>query len=110
MRKCIICWKTGAKYDLTKSDKAFAAIQTETDKLQKDVVRLSGEVRRLVDELEAEKQKPPRKVRVREAETTSALTQEQIRQLIRLTHPDRHGNSELSNEMTKWLLSLRKKE
>jgi hypothetical protein len=106
MRKCIICWKTGAKYDLTKSDKAFQSIQEETDRIQKDLVRMQGEVQRLMAELQTEKAKP-KKVRVVEAE--GALTQDQIRQLIRLTHPDRHGNSELSNEMTRWLLSLRKK-
>jgi hypothetical protein len=30
--------------------------------------------------------------------------------LIRLCHPDRHANSELSNEVTRWLLAQRKKK
>ena len=32
-----------------------------------------------------------------------------ISQLIRLCHPDRHGNSDASNRMTAWLLDKRKK-
>lgn len=31
-----------------------------------------------------------------------------IKQLLQLCHPDKHGNSSLSNEVTKWLLSQRK--
>lgn len=31
-----------------------------------------------------------------------------IQRLLRLCHPDKHNNSETSNEVTKWLLSQRK--
>jgi hypothetical protein len=32
-----------------------------------------------------------------------------VMKLIRLCHPDKHGNSQESNDTTKWLLSLRTK-
>jgi len=36
------------------------------------------------------------------------MTSERLRQLLQLCHPDKHGNSVLSQEVTRWLLSLRK--
>lgn len=33
------------------------------------------------------------------------LPTEMARKLLMLAHPDRHNNSKLSNEVTKWLLS-----
>lgn len=38
----------------------------------------------------------------------TALSKRDIDRLIRLCHPDRHGNSEASVEMTQKLLSMRK--
>jgi hypothetical protein len=35
------------------------------------------------------------------------IEQNMLSRLIRLCHPDRHGNSEASNEATAWLLSQR---
>lgn len=35
------------------------------------------------------------------------LHPEWIKRLIRLCHPDKHGNSKLATEMTQWLLSMR---
>jgi len=37
----------------------------------------------------------------------SNLTQDRIMALILLCHPDRHQNNERSNEITKWLLTMR---
>jgi hypothetical protein len=37
----------------------------------------------------------------------SQFTQEDVNRLIRLCHPDRHNNSDVSNEITKKLLQLR---
>lgn len=37
-----------------------------------------------------------------------ALDAPRIRQLLQLCHPDRHAGSALANEVTAWLLSLRK--
>lgn len=33
---------------------------------------------------------------------------QRLRQLLQLTHPDKHGGSALATEVTAWLLSLRK--
>ncbi len=50
-----------------------------------------------------------RRVRVLEAKLASnGLDTERLGKLIRLCHPDRHGNSSMSNEVTQWLLTLRK--
>jgi hypothetical protein len=50
--------------------------------------------------------------RVRELEQqtqapASPLSREILTKLIRLCHPDRHGNSTMSNEVTRWLLEQR---
>lgn len=37
------------------------------------------------------------------------ITPDRINQLIRLSHPDRHGNSPEANAATAWLLDLRTK-
>lgn len=42
------------------------------------------------------------------SETSSQFTQAEIMVLIRLCHPDRHNNSNASNDITKKLLALRK--
>jgi hypothetical protein len=41
-------------------------------------------------------------------EAASPIDATRLRQLIQLAHPDRHGGSALANEVTAWLLSLRK--
>lgn len=41
--------------------------------------------------------------------SSSQFTPEQIDRLIRLCHPDKHGNSEAANEMTAALLKIRGK-
>ena len=53
------------------------------------------------------------KTRIRELETQlrkessqSTLTTEMLRRLKQLSHPDKHGNSELSNTVMKFLNSL----
>jgi hypothetical protein len=42
------------------------------------------------------------------APASPALDPTRIRQLLQLTHPDRHGGSSLANEVTAWLLDLRR--
>ena len=37
-----------------------------------------------------------------------ALDAARIRQLLQLVHPDKHGGSSLANDVTQWLLSLRR--
>lgn len=57
-----------------------------------------------------------RDLRIRLAETDLALEREvnaefraYVPRLIRLCHPDRHGNSPVANETTRWLLAQRKR-
>lgn len=38
------------------------------------------------------------------------LTQQRLRQLLQLTHPDRHDDSTLSKEVFQWLQKIRSKE
>ena len=40
-------------------------------------------------------------------ESLRAALGEHLPRMIRLCHPDRHGNSEASNIVTRWLLALR---
>lgn len=47
--------------------------------------------------------------KLKQMKDTSPLTDERIMQLVKLVHPDRHQNSELSTEITRWLLGLRAK-
>ncbi len=77
-RVCLICWKEASDYTLTKGDKAFGRMQ---------------------DAL----------IEIRDAGAGGAhLTQARIRDLLLLCHPDRHQNNARSNEITKWLLAMRK--
>lgn len=39
---------------------------------------------------------------------TKGLTQEQIKTLITLCHPDKHNNSQTATQITQWLLTQRK--
>jgi hypothetical protein len=39
-----------------------------------------------------------------------ALTQQRLRQLLQLVHPDRHNGSELSKEVFQWLGEIRCKK
>lgn len=42
------------------------------------------------------------------AEAVGAVDKTRVRQLLQLVHPDRHGGSALANEVTVWLLALRR--
>jgi len=79
----------------------------ELKQLKERVARVLQAYRDVRKELEEERAKrvpPPRA-----APVVSGLSQERITALIKLVHPDRHQNSESANELTKWLLSLRRK-
>jgi len=81
---CLTCWK--------KRERAFA----EYDDLCNEVDRLIGMVGRLRAELEAR-------------QPAGAIPPAMLKRLIRLCHPDKHGNSETANEATRWLLEQRKR-
>lgn len=78
---CFDCWK--------KRERAFA----EYDDLTREVDVLIGEVHRLRSAL---------------AEKSQQIPPDMLKRLIRLCHPDKHGNSETANAVTRWLLEQRK--
>ena len=129
-RKCILCWKKSSNYDLSKSDVAYGLLQQEMLTTEVALGDARMEVRKVQEELAAALERLEKfktayrnlksktahaKVESTEAKVESAeqpqnhLTHDRVMQLIRLTHPDRHGGSALSNEVTKWLLELREK-
>lgn len=62
---------------------------------------LEQEIRSLRYQLETE--------RAARAATPDGLDARRIRQLLQLAHPDKHANSSLSQEITRWLLEIRNK-
>lgn len=90
-RMCMPCWKRGQGYDLTKADRHFDAIHAYYDNRMTQLEQRLRALEAKAPPVQAEQLSPTR-----------------ISKLIKLCHPDRHNNSLLSNEATKWLLSLRK--
>jgi len=80
-------WRTLCRRCYLKKDDELEA---QRDKLLEENARLRFALR--------DRPKPP----------PAGLTQERIRTLIRLCHPDKHGGSEAANEITTWLLTMRK--
>ena len=82
-RVCYACWAARKKTGTA------AATRAEIDDLNLIVQGL----RFRIAELEAER-----------------MPDGMLARLIRLAHPDRHGNSQAANSATQWLLSLRRRE
>lgn len=74
---CLSCWQKKKR-----SEESSSGANEEVQKLRAEVLRL-----RLVA--------PP------------AIAPDMLARLIRLCHPDKHGNSQAANEATAWLLSQR---
>lgn len=127
---CILCWKGAHNYPLNKSDLSFQRLQQAFSIArlawkgrQGDHGKELYEARRLQEKAEAETlqlrlrlkhcERALREARAKSPASTPAptgsLDPATIRKLIGLCHPDRHNNSETSNEITRWLLSQRKK-
>lgn len=99
-KSCILCWKKEKSYDLTKSDLQYQALQDVTHDLNKQIEELQTEIEELEEELEENKNDE-------NSDDNANLTEAQVKALLRLCHPDKHSNSKLSNEVTKWLLAKR---
>ena len=84
-RTCLVCWKDKRGYEKTRSDEAFRKMQRAYDVVERENRTLKG----------------------RPQPRASSMTNEMLKRLIRLCHPDRHRNSDLSNEVTRWLLDRR---
>jgi hypothetical protein len=126
-KQCVVCWKGDKDWKLAVGDRAFLSMQTayldlrefnetvsaqflelsakhETaeEKLKKER-RRSRALRKELKELKAQP------VPVPEPAVAGALTQKQVMSLIKLCHPDKHKNSDLSGRVTRWLLTQRRR-
>ena len=98
-RLCPICFKIDRGYDLYVGDKALLRLQEKY-----------RSARERNDDLESRYKRVRSKAKeLMQSASNSVLTQERITQLIRLCHPDRHGNSPAATDVTQWLLSMRRK-
>jgi hypothetical protein len=71
----------------------------------KKIKRLEGEIDSELAQLRSENSR----LRSMLANHSSgAIPPDMLNQLIRLAHPDRHGNSQAANDATAWLLSQRR--
>jgi hypothetical protein len=120
MRSCTVCFKEANGYKILKGDLAVARLQLALeeerqtkgnphideelyDSLLRENASLKETVQRLQTDLRAAQRSR------RSVGGGSPVPPERVLQLIKLCHPDRHQNSELSTEVTKWLLELRSK-
>jgi hypothetical protein len=80
--KCSFCWKQGNGYDLSPGERYALELEVE-----------------LVEARAVAKKKtaPP-----------CQFSPQELTQLLRLCHPDRHGNSALSNEITRRIIDIRR--
>ena len=76
-KTCLSCWQKKKR-----AEESYSGANEEVQKLRAEVLRL-----RLAA--------PP------------PIEAKMLSRLIRLCHPDRHGNSEAANEATAWLLAQR---
>lgn len=78
--------------------------QPDTTHYQQQISRLRQEVETLRMQLILEKNRN----RPSAQSGSVSIPEDMLGRLIRLAHPDRHGNSDASNKATAWLLSQRK--
>jgi hypothetical protein len=82
-------WLT-AKYRLDEAHKLLENVTDRIDELD------------LWDYMQGRGERPPEK------EQPISFNEQVLKRLIRLCHPDKHGDSKMSTDMTKYLLDLRK--
>ena len=83
--KCIFCWKADEDYELTMSELYALRLEEELVKLNQEMV-----------------------YRTVTAQKNAQFTKKELGNLLRLCHPDMHGGSKLSTEVTQKLLDMRK--
>ncbi len=123
-RKCLVCWKIARDIPLSKADEAHQNLSNilhtymeENKKLKVNSPVISGqqlqqlqlENMRLSTTLGHQAHKIDALTKEIEELKKLAIPQENLKNLITLTHPDKHGGGELATRITQWLLSLRKK-
>lgn len=105
---CIVCWKKEKGYRNTAGDKAFSALQQYVQDHQGTEEKLKAKNRELKRLRQRVRDLEAREVQQEATENPNSLTKTQIMALLKLVHPDRHGNSELANQATRWLLSMKR--
>jgi cell division protein FtsB len=124
MRSCPVCFKEEKGYKLLKGDLAVARLQLALEQerqsrtgnpnsdldweLHEAVQRENEELKATIQRLKAEAKTAKKNQRGPSSEA-AGLTRERVLSLVKLCHPDRHQNSELSTEVTKWLLDIKSK-
>lgn len=90
---CLDCWRREKNREKGKASEEFRRALDQDAEIYVLRVKVSSLETQLQREIEkaAKKTIPPDKLNA----------------LIRLSHPDRHGGSAVSNEITAWLLGLR---
>lgn len=104
---CESCWSLSPYAKRETRDKVTALL-AEREKVLKDKDEVQRERAELQRELQELKLMGERLFWRAEPENPG-IHNDMLSRLIRLCHPDRHGNSEASNEATAWLLSQRQK-
>lgn len=80
------------------------AIQAETE-----VRTLKYEMDRMKQDFQMQLRLMSQIINSRNAPSAGVIPQEMVKKLLRLAHPDLHGNSQLATEVTQWLLKMRSK-
>lgn len=127
-RVCVVCWKEQKGYKLAIGDKAFKELQDliiafqvqegemgkslhaanlEQEDLEEKLKGARRTVRRLRKELRELQEEGASRPQAR-PQAPPLLTSEQVMGLLKLCHPDKHGNSELATRMTQWLLDQKR--
>lgn len=94
---CLGCWKTKQRKAEAEQREPgnVEQLRAELDAVKRENGRLK--LRLLSFRLEQRQQSEP-----------ASIPADMLGRLIRLCHPDRHGNSEASNQTTAWLLERRR--
>ena len=105
-RVCPVCFKLDRGYDLYVGDKALLRLQEQYRAKTEELEQARAELAQLTERYNRVRSKA-RKL-MKEA-VVSTVAPSRVEQLIRLCHPDKHANSDLATDATRWLLSMRTK-
>lgn len=97
---CTPCFVKAKKQEQVDLAETVDALRAEVEYLHESLTLARAEVRELRSQPPPKPPKPPKPQPQIDAAT--------IRRLLQLCHPDKHGGSKAANEMTHWLLALRK--
>jgi hypothetical protein len=92
---CLICFKTERNYDLYAGDKQMLLLQDAMHDL-------TEKLREHANDAETWKRRA-----IKEKKKKTPITKSQLKDLIRLCHPDKHQGNKKATEITQWLISLR---